>query len=145
MGIFMRTDQPPLNDVRVRRAISQAMDRQAIVEAAFVKGEPTPAISRGVPAWSSTIDELGAGAKYYQYDPQEARRLLAEAGFPNGFKTQLSTSGGVGPDLLDAVQLAQRHLKDVGIHAELKLQEWGAYMATTFLGKFEGMAMSFFA
>jgi peptide/nickel transport system substrate-binding protein len=85
-GIFMRTDQPPFNDVRVRRAISHALDRQAIVDAAFVKGEPSPAISRGVPAWSPTIDQLGAGAKYYQYNPQEARRLLAEAGFPKALK-----------------------------------------------------------
>jgi peptide/nickel transport system substrate-binding protein len=144
-GIFMRTDQPPLNDVRVRRAISQAMDRQAIVEAAFVKGEPTPAISRGVPEWSPTIDELGAGAKYYQYDPQEARRLLAAAGFPNGFKTQLTVTSGLGPDFIDAAQLAQRYLKDAGIEAELKIQEFGAYTATTFVGKFDGMVIGPFA
>ena len=48
---------------------------------------------------------------------------------------------GYGPDLLDAVQLVQRYLKDVGIEAEMKLQEYGAYMATTVSGKFEGMAM----
>jgi peptide/nickel transport system substrate-binding protein len=141
----MRTDQPPLNDVRVRRAISHAIDRQAIVEAAFVRGEPTPAISRGVPEWSPTIDQLGAGAKYYQYDPQGARRLLAEAGFPRGFKTQLTVTSGLGPDFVDAAQLAQRYLKEVGIDAELKIQEFGAYMATTFVGKFEGMAIGPFA
>jgi peptide/nickel transport system substrate-binding protein len=144
-GIYMRTDQPPFNDVRVRRAISHAIDRQAIIDAVYLRGEPTPAISRGVPAWSPTLDELGEGAKYYQYNPQEARRLLAEAGFPKGFKTQLSTTSGLGPDLVDVVQLAQRHFKDVGIDAELKIQEYGAYMTTTFLGKFEGLAMSPFA
>jgi ABC-type transport system substrate-binding protein len=67
--------------------------------------------------------------------------LLAEAGFPKGFKTQINSTGGYGPDLLDAVQLAQRYLKDVGIETELKIQEYGAYMATTFVGKFEGMSM----
>src|SRR5262249_15505809 len=45
----------------------------------------------------------------------------------------------LGHDLIDAVQLVQRFLKDVGIEAELKLQEYGAYMATTFQGKYEGM------
>jgi peptide/nickel transport system substrate-binding protein len=144
-GIWMRTDQPPFNDVRVRRAISHAIDRQAIIDAVFIKGEPTPAISRGISEWSPRIDELGAGAKYYQYDPPEARRLLAEAGFPKGFKTQLHTTSGVGPVLIDAVQLAQRHLKDVGIEAELKIEEFGAYTATTFQGKFEGMAMAPFS
>jgi peptide/nickel transport system substrate-binding protein len=138
--LFMRTDQPPFNDVRVRRALSQAIDRQAIIEAVWVRGAPTAAVPRGLTEWSLPIDQLGAGAKYYQYDPQEARRLLAEAGLPKGFTTPLHTSGGA-PDNLDAVQLVQRYLKDVGIIAELKLQEYGAFVATTLSGKFEGMAM----
>jgi peptide/nickel transport system substrate-binding protein len=78
-AIYMRTDQAPFNDVRVRRAISHAVDRQAIIDSVWIKGEPTPAVSRGLAEWSPRIDELGAGAKYYQYDPKEARRLLAEA------------------------------------------------------------------
>src|SRR5262245_35544610 len=140
-AIDMRTDMAPFSDVRVRRAISQALDRRAMIEAVPRKGEPTPAVGRGWPAWSPRIDELGAGAKYYPYDPKEARRLLVEAGFPQGFKTQISTTNGVGPALVDAVQLAQRFLKEVGIAAELKIQECGAYVATTALGKFEGMGM----
>src|SRR5207247_88467 len=82
--------------------------------AGWVRGEPTGAVARGLHEWSLPVDQLGAGAKYYQYDPKEAKRLLAEAGFPNGFKTQLHATGGFGPDLLDAVQLVQRYLKDVG-------------------------------
>ncbi len=138
-GITMRTDQPPFNDVRVRRAISQAIDRQGIIEAVYLRGEATPAIGRGLPEWSLPVDQLGAGAKYYQYDPKEARGLLAEAGYPKGFKTQLTATSGLGRDLIDAAQLVQRYLKDVGIEAELKLQEYGAYMATTAQGKYEGM------
>src|SRR5262249_58271929 len=84
---------------------------------------------------------VGGGAKYYQYDPPEAKRLLAAAGFPKGFKTQLYTTPGVGSGLLDVTQLAQRYLKDIGIEAELKIQEFGAYLATTFVGKFEGLAL----
>src|SRR6201993_4383052 len=116
----MRTDMSPFNDVRVRRAISQAIDRQAIIDAVFIKGEPTPAVSRGLSEWSPRIDELGAGARYYQHEPKEARRLLAEAGVPKGFKTQMSTTSGTGAGrlLVDAAQLAQRYLKEVGIEAE---------------------------
>jgi peptide/nickel transport system substrate-binding protein len=141
-AIYMRTDQAPFNDVRVRRAISQAIDRQGIIEAVNIRGEPTPAIARGAIEWSMPIDQLGAGAKYYQYDPKEAKRLLVEAGFPKGFKTQMNTTPGYGRDLIDAAQLVQGYLKDVGIEAELKLQEYGAYLATTFAGKYEGMAMA---
>jgi peptide/nickel transport system substrate-binding protein len=139
--IYLRNDQPPFNDVRVRRAISQALDRQAIIEAVYVRGELTSAIGRGLTEWSLPVDQLGEGAKYYRYDPKEARRLLAEAGFPKGFKTPINVTNGYGPDLLDALQLAQQNLKDVSIETEVKIQEYGAYMATTYQGKFEGMTM----
>ena len=138
-ALFMRTDQPPFHDVRVRRAISHALDRQGLIEAVAIRGEPTPAVPRGLTEWSLPLDQLGAGARYYQYDPPEAKRLLAEAGIPQGFQTQLTATGGFGRDVLDAVQLVQRQLKDVGIEAALRRQEYGAYVATTRLGKFEGM------
>jgi peptide/nickel transport system substrate-binding protein len=142
--IYMRTDQPPFNDVRVRRAISHAIDRQGLLAATGARGEPTPAVPRGMAEWSLPIEQLGEGAKYYRYDPPEARRLLAEAGFPHGFQTPFHATRGYGPDFLDAVQLAQRNLKEVGIDAPLKLQEYGAYLATTNQGKFEGMAYGLF-
>src|SRR5438094_10615174 len=113
----MRTDQPPFNDVRVRRAISHAIDRQGLIEAVWGRGEPTPAVGRGLVEWSLSIDQLGAGAKYYQYSPKEARRLLAEAGYPAGFKTQLTVTPGYGRDLIDDTQLVQQYLKDVDIEA----------------------------
>ena len=138
--LYMRTDQSPFNDVRVRRALSHALDRQGIIDGVGLGGEPSPAVPRGLVEWSLPIDQLGAGAKYYQHDPQEARRLLAEAGYPKGLKAQLYTTSGYGRDLLDEVQLIQQNLKNVGIEAELKLQEYGAYMATTYVGKFAGLA-----
>jgi peptide/nickel transport system substrate-binding protein len=140
--IYMRSDKPPFNDVRVRRAISHAVDRQAIIDSVFLKGEPTPAVARGLSEWSLRVDQLGAGAQYYRHDPKEGRRLLAEAGFPQGVKAQLTTTSGLGADLVDAVQLAQRQLKEGGIDTELKIQEWGAYASTTLVGKFEGMVMA---
>jgi peptide/nickel transport system substrate-binding protein len=139
--IWMRTDQAPFNDVRVRRAISQAIDRQGMIEAVWVRGTPSSGVAPGLAEWSLPIDQLGEGAKYYRYDPKEARRLLAEAGYPKGLKTTLTATGGYGRDLLDAAQMVQHDLKEVGIEAEMKLQEYGAYQATTGQGKFEGMAM----
>src|SRR5262249_49530201 len=138
-GITMRNDQAPFNDVRVRRAISHAIDRQGIIDAIYLRGEPTPAIGRGLTQWTLPVDQLRAGSQYYQYKPEEARRLLAEAGYSKGFKTRLTVNSGLTHDLVDTAQLVQRFLKDVGIETELKLQEYGAYMATTFQGKYEGM------
>src|SRR2546427_780977 len=130
---------PPFGDVGVRRAISHASDRKGLIEAVWGRGEPTAAVGRGLVEWALSVDQLGAGAKYYQYDPKEARRLLTAAGFPKGFKTQLTVTSGLGRDLVDDAQLVQRYLKDVGIEAELKIQEIGAYMATTVQGKFDGL------
>jgi ABC-type transport system substrate-binding protein len=104
-ALFMRTDQPPFNDARVRRAISHAIDRQGLIEAVWGRGEPTSAVGRGLAEWSLSIDKLGAGARYYQYSPKEARRLSSEAGFPTGLKTQLHVTSGYGRDLVDAFQL----------------------------------------
>src|SRR5262245_584374 len=139
--IWMRTDKSPFTDVRVRRAMSHAIDRQGLIEAVWMRGELSPAVPRGLAEWSLPIDQLGEGAKYYRYDPQEARRLLAEAGHPKGLKTTLTASNGYGRDLIDAAQMVQRYFKEVGIEVELKLQEYGAYQATTAQGKFEGLAI----
>jgi peptide/nickel transport system substrate-binding protein len=141
----MRTDKPPFTDARVRRAISHAIDRQGMIEAVWMRGELPPAVAPGLAEWSLPIEQLGEGAKYYRYDPKEAKRLLAEAGHPKGFKTTLTTSGGYGRDLIDAAQMVLRDLKEVGIEAELKVQEYGAYQATTGQGKFEGMAIGPYA
>ena len=111
----------------------------------FVKGEPTPAISRGAPEWSPRIDQLGPGGSYYRYDPKEARRLLAEAGYPQGLKTKLNVTAGYGSDIVDSFELAQRQLKESGIDAEINMQEFGAYVSTTFLGKYEGLAIGPFS
>src|SRR5215472_8012181 len=62
-AIYMRTDQPPFNDVRGRRAISLAVDRQGVIDAVYLKGQPTPAIDPGLTEWSLPIDQLGVGAR----------------------------------------------------------------------------------
>jgi hypothetical protein len=54
--------------------------------------------------------------------------MLTEAGFLKGLKTQLIATPGYGHDLIDAVQVVLRYLKEVGIEAELKLAGvWGIY------------------
>jgi peptide/nickel transport system substrate-binding protein len=143
--IWMRTDKSPFTDVRVRRAMSHAIDRQGLIEAVWMRGELSPAVPRGLAEWSLPVEHLGEGAKYYRHDQQEARRLLTEAGYAKGFKTTLNATGGYGRDMLDAVQMVQRYLKEVGIEVELKIQEYGAYQATTGQGKYEGMSMGPYA
>ncbi|HET8579190.1 MAG TPA: ABC transporter substrate-binding protein, partial [Methylomirabilota bacterium] len=139
--LSMRTDRPPFNDARVRQAISLAVDRQDLMdktsEGLGMLNPPVPAALR---EWSLPIAQLGEGAKYYKYDPAEAKRLLAAAGYPNGFPGAVCFTTYGSSILVDQMQLMLRYLKDVGIDAKLDQKEYGAYFATCFVGKFDSMA-----
>ena len=143
--IWMRTDQPPFNDVRVRRAVSLAIDRNAWREA-LLSGEgcldagPVPC---AMTDWKLPADKLPPAARKYLdgYDPVEAKRLLAEAGFGRGFTTPIFHWLGYAPPWRSFYELAAENLGRVGITAELKPEEYGKFSSTTALGKFEKMAM----
>ena len=89
--------------------------------------------------WTLPIDQLGEGAKYYKHDPAEAKRLLAAAGYPNGFPRVSASRRTARRSLVDDAQLVVKNLKDVGIDAEIDQKEYGAYIATCFYGKFDSM------
>jgi peptide/nickel transport system substrate-binding protein len=140
--IGLKIDKPPFNDVRVRRALSRAINMAEIFESnAFSQGHwtPNPAVPAAAAEWSIPIDQLGPeGRKLYEHSTAEAKRLLAEAGYPNGLKTETETPGtGYGPDFLDGVQIILKNWKAAGIDADLKLKEYGAFISSTIYGKFD--------
>jgi peptide/nickel transport system substrate-binding protein len=138
--ISMRTDQKPFSDVRVRQAISLAIDRQGIIDAVFEGvGVVNPPIAAALGDWALPIKELGEGAKYYRYDPAEARRLLAAAGYAKGFPGSICFATYGSTLLVDTAQLLVKYLKDVGIDAKIDQREYGAYQATCRVGKFDSM------
>ena len=138
--ISMRTDQKPFSDVRVRQAMSLAIDRQAIIEAVLEGvGAINPAVPAALKEWSIPIDKLGEGAKYYKHDRAEAKRLLAAAGYPSGFPGTMCFTTYGSTILVDSMQLVQKDLKAVGIDVKIDQKEYGAYIATCFYGKFDSM------
>jgi peptide/nickel transport system substrate-binding protein len=142
---YMRTDQPPFNDVRVRRALSLAIDRQAWLEALdFGEGcLNTGPIPCALPEWKLDVKQMDpARARYLVgFDREEAKRLLAEAGYPRGFSTPLWHHPGYTTPWPSRFELAVDELSKIGIKVELKPQEYGEYISTTFLGKFDKLAM----
>jgi peptide/nickel transport system substrate-binding protein len=138
--ISMRADQKPYSDVRVRRAMSHAIDRQAILDAtAEGVGIFNPPVPAALKDWTLPIAELGEGARYYKHDPAEARRLLAAAGYPHGFQASVCFNTYGSTILVDAMQLILKQLKDVGISATLDQREYGAYIASCFNGNFASL------
>ena len=137
--------QEPLKDVRVRRAMMRANNWKEILESnalAEGHGAPNPAVPAALREWAIPVDQLPPeGRKLYEQDPADAKRLLAAAGYPNGFKVPLETSGGFGLDFMDAVQIVQRNWKAIGIESDLKLKEVGAFVSSSIYGRFDKLLM----
>jgi peptide/nickel transport system substrate-binding protein len=122
----INNQKKPFDDKRVRQALNYAVNKDAIVRD-VLKG--TGSLSRG-PVLPNTWGADPA-LKAYPYDPERAKKLLAEAGFPNGFATTLwvpeSGSGMQSPVAMSTV--IQSNLKAVGVNVTLQTMEWGAYLA----------------
>jgi peptide/nickel transport system substrate-binding protein len=138
--VFMRTDRAPFSDVRVRRAISLALNRQEVID---VTSDGVGRLNAAVPValreWALPVDQLGEGARWYRHSPDDARRLLAEAGYPRGFATVMDFTNYGQSFMDDAIQVILKSLKEVGIDAKLNVKEYGAYIATSATGHYEGM------
>ena len=123
----------PFDIPEVRQAVAHAIDYEAIVDAFY--GE------LGAPAAEFVPPGLLGRADFspYEYDPERARELLAEAGFPNGFDTEfwyMPVSRPYYPAPQDIAEAVASQLSEVGINAELQTEEWGIYLDDYALGKF---------
>ncbi len=135
--VGFNVEKKPFTDKRVRQALNHAVNKEAIVRD-ILKGTGVPAIGPLLPGtWAAE-----PGVKRYPYDPAAARRLLAEAGYPNGFEVEFwvpeSGSGMQSPVEMSTV--IQSNLAAVGVKAPLKTFEWGSY-----LGKIRSDAPAMFA
>jgi ABC-type transport system substrate-binding protein len=104
-------DKPPLSDPKVRQAIAMAIDRESLV-AAMGAGEPAYQLFQKDQAQYS--DEVGEA---FAYDPDAAKSLLTEAGYPNGF--EISSLMLTIPQLQKVAEVVQSNLEDVGIKMSL--------------------------
>lgn len=118
--------EAPFDDVRVRQAANHAIDRQSLVDD-VLQGTATVANSPTPPAFGSAHNPDITG---YDYDPERARQLLAEAGYPDGVDvTFYVTEGGSG--MLDPVPMGeaiQADLRAVGINASIQTYEWNSFL-----------------
>jgi peptide/nickel transport system substrate-binding protein len=139
-NIIGRLDEKPWSDIRVRKAVSMAIDRDTWLKRVYPEGGvlvpgPVPSTS----AFWLSLDELGTAAAAYRYDLDAARKLLVEAGYPNGFKTKLYTTVGYGPAYTTRTALIKDNLAKIGIEASIVAQEYPQWIKGTYKGNFHGL------
>jgi len=122
--IGMNTQHPILKDVRVRQALNYAVNKQAIVEV-LLQGYAGILDSPLTPQYFA-YKSIGQ----YSYDPELAKKLLQEAGYPTGFKVTLFTPRGRYLMDFRIAEAVQAYLARVGITAEIKTMEWATYIST---------------
>src|SRR3989441_838397 len=141
-GLALAQDKPPFNDLRVRRAISMAVDRQKQVDTVY---EGHGILGWGVPYIyyqdkAPTAAQLGP---WWQYRPAEAKKLLAEAGHPNGFESTLFYYE-YWPQMTSQIQLVQQDLKkNLNINVKISKLDYTSYYGRYVDGKWDGMAWGF--
>jgi len=121
--IGMNTQKKPFDDVRIRRALNYAIDKETLCKT-IMGGLAKPADSPLAPAiWGY----YSTGK--YPYDPEKAKKLLAEAGYPNGFEAELATPKGRYLQDYETAVAVQAQLAKVGVKVKVVPMEWATYLA----------------
>ena len=130
--IFMRTDTEPFDDIRVRRALAMGLNQQAIVDDYYggnaeIQSFPVAALAE-YSSMYTPVDELKEETrKCFEYHPDEAKQLLADAGYPNGFSTNLVVYSS--PALLDVFAIVKDDWSKIGVDLELDGKEYAVWMS----------------
>jgi len=127
----MNTEKAPFDNILVRQAMNYAIDKEAVLIVS-IEGAGIQAESVLAPSF------LGYKAGPYSYDPEKAKALLAQAGYPDGFEMSITTSGD---DRKRIAEVIQASLMEVGINASIEMLEWGTFIDTAIKGGHESLVL----
>lgn len=129
--VYMNQGQKPFDDLRVRQAVAYAIDRKNMMKSlrpdGLLSGPVTPKLFGAL-----TPEEA---EKLQPYNPEKAKQLLAEAGYPDGITTKLLVTNGYSDTVVREAQWVQQDLEKVGIKAEIDMQDYATYFTKSFAGK----------
>lgn len=122
----INSSNPPFNDVRVRQALSLAIDWDDILGlfGGYASRVPFPSLPTDF-GYAGIAEQLQDRA--YNYDPNRARELLAEAGLADGFHVKLMAPAGRYPNGENVVQAIASQFEDIGLTADIEILEWGVF------------------
>ena len=130
--IWMRLDKPelPFKDIRVRRALMMAINSKAIKDEYFggnaeIMSCPVAPYPALMPSYTPLEEQSPVVQEMYGYNPEKAKKLLAEAGYPKGFKTEVIAQQGHVPLL----SIIKAYWADIGVDVDLKVKEYGIWLS----------------
>lgn len=134
--VFYNVTTPPFNNQLVRQALNYAVDSQAIIDAVYFGiGKPSVGpLSDVIFGFDPSLTK-----EPYAYNPEKAKALLRQAGFPNGFSCTLYSD--TRSARRNVCELVQAYLQQVGVDVKIELLERGAFLSASSKG-LKGMGLS---
>ena len=128
-ALYLNNDREPLNDVRVRQALSYAINRQEIMD--FVSdGKGTAIGSSMFPSFGKYyMPEL---TDVYSQNIEKAKELLTEAGYPDGFSLNVTVPSNYAQHV-DTAQVLKEELKQIGVEVNIELVEWETWLSESYI------------
>lgn len=140
--VCLRNDLKPFSDIKVRQALSMAIDREVLVKDYYrgYASYPTWPVPKGWSHLYVPLAELPANVrKVYDYNPEAAKRLLAEAGYPNGFRTTMLVSNQ-NADYKNTAQIIKEWWKqNLNVDVEIQTLDRGPLISRYLAHSYEGM------
>ena len=131
MGLVFNSNHEAFSNPLVRQAIAYAIDRQVIIDTAF-SGAGETIFGMNVPTNSLAYD--AKFDNYFSYDPEKAKELLTEAGYPDGFTARLLATSQYDMHQNTAIAV-QSELAKIGITVELDLPDWATRLEMNLAGR----------
>lgn len=137
--LAFNTQKKPFNQLKVRQAVMFALDRKNYINSVYL-GRAVVAKNPMPP----TIWSYNDGIKDYEYNPEKAKKLLTEAGFPNGFETELwamPVARPYNPAGKKLAELMQSDLAKIGIKVKIATYDWPIYLEKARKGEHQMIQM----
>ena len=137
--IGFTVNRKPFNNKLVRQALNMAVDKKAIIDA-FYGGKAVVAKNPMPPS----VEGYNDAVQEYPYDLDQAKKLLAQAGFAKGFTMDLWAMPVARPYMPEAQKVAeviQESFSKIGVKANIKTEDWATYLADAAKGKFDAFML----
>lgn len=136
MFVGMNTSVKPLNNEKVRQALNYAIDKKALIKSILGGRARYTGVAFGpqIYGWGDDIESHA-----YPYDPAKAKRLLAEAGYPNGFTLPFEAPRGRYMKDAELAEAISGQLAKAGVKTKLKISDWGTFWPKTESNKQQGL------